>query len=83
MGQGYATDATYGTHGTYVPPDPIGPTVVCGARVELPGAVPACLRVEHEHDCLGHPDEVEKETGPEIDHPAPSVTNLVVTGWGE
>ena len=57
--------------------EPTAPIRVCELRsITWRG----CLRVEHEHEDerLGHPDKVQKETGPEIQHAAPGVTNLVI-----
>jgi hypothetical protein len=38
---------------------------------------------EDEHEALGHADEVEKETGPEVEHAAPGVANFAVAGGSQ
>jgi hypothetical protein len=72
-------------------PSPIGPMSLIGRicihrrEVELPAIVltPQRIEHEHEHDTLRHADEVEKETGPEIEHAAPGVANFAVAGGGQ
>jgi hypothetical protein len=62
-------------------PSPIGPMRVSGQRVELPRVLELRQRVED--DSLRHADEVEKETGPEIEHAAPGVANFPVADGGQ
>ena len=85
MMRGDRRNATYGTHvtnETHI--SPIGPIRVCWPRVDLsPRSIVARQRHEHDHDCSGHPYEVKKESGPEIEHAAPGITNLVVAGRGQ
>ena len=69
---------------------PIGPICIRGREVELPRGH---QRIEHEHedededededDSLRHADEVEKETGPEIEHASPGIANFAVAGGGQ
>jgi len=56
-----------------------------GRRVELPVAGVRTQRFEHEHEheALDQADEVEKETGPEIEHAAPGVANFAVAGGSQ
>jgi hypothetical protein len=72
---------------------PIGPICFSGRRVVIPGR----QRVEHEHEhehehegegegegeALDQADEVEKKTGPEIEHAAPGVANFAVAGGSQ
>ena len=61
---------------------PIGPICFSGRRVVIPGAS-ARQRVEHEDEALDQADEVEKKTGPEIEHAAPGVANFAVAGGSQ
>jgi len=68
----------------------IGPICIRGREVELPRGVSAsrtaCRAIGFAKAgarLLRHADEVEKETGPEIEHAAPGVANFAVADGGQ
>jgi hypothetical protein len=56
--------------------------VFAGCALIYPAGILTHQRIEHEGG-LRHPHEVEQETGPEIQHAAPGVTNFAITCGGQ
>lgn len=88
QGRGRA-DGTHGTNGSYAPrryhksheSHRSHPCSWAAGGVTRRGV--RTQRVEDEDEALGHADEVEKETGPEVEHAAPGVADFPVAGGSQ